>query len=386
MSCPPPDNGSEDAAAQHEHGSAYRLAGVDYTTLDAGKRLALTRALATSSFIDARGGSALDASRGEPAFVFEFAGRHFAFVVEGLGTKSIIARQVAETLGVNRFADVAYDTVAAIVNDLCCVGALPLVVNAYFATGSADWYRREDWQAELLEGWYRACADAGATWGGGESPSLPGLVAEGDIELAGSAIGALPEGGTPILGEALAPGDEIVLVASRGLHANGSSLARLVAGRLPDGYATPLGQRPDLRRGAARSLAALRALVERLARDRLPVTYLSHITGHGLLKLMRPVRELTYEITALPPVPEVFELLVGDAGMSPAAAYSTFNMGCGFAVYCRPGTGEAVVTAAAQTGYVALVAGAVRAGPRRVVLEPVGVTYDSGALQLSPEG
>jgi len=45
--------------------------------------------------------------------------------VEGLGTKSVIARQVRESQGVDRFADVAYDTVAAILNDLCCVGALP---------------------------------------------------------------------------------------------------------------------------------------------------------------------------------------------------------------------------------------------------------------------
>ena len=49
-----------------------------------------------------------------------------------------------ETAGVNRFADVAYDTVAAIVNDLCCVGALPLVVNAYFATGSSEWYAQPE--------------------------------------------------------------------------------------------------------------------------------------------------------------------------------------------------------------------------------------------------
>jgi phosphoribosylaminoimidazole (AIR) synthetase len=54
--------------------------------------------------------------------------------VEGLGTKSIIARQVHEQLCKNRFRDVAYDTVAAIVNDLCCSGALPVVVNAYFST------------------------------------------------------------------------------------------------------------------------------------------------------------------------------------------------------------------------------------------------------------
>ncbi len=386
MSTPPADGGAAGAAAQHEHGSAYREAGVDYTTLDAGKRLALSRALATSPFIAGRGGRALDASRGEPAFVFELDGRHFAFVVEGLGTKSIIARHVAESLGINRFADVAYDTVAAIVNDLCCVGALPLVVNAYFATGSADWYRREDWQAELLEGWYRACADAGATWGGGESPSLPELVAEQDIELAGSAIGALPEGAAPILGERLAPGDEIVIVASNGLHANGASLARLVAGRLPDGYATTLPSGRTFGEALLDPSVLYSPLVDRLATGGVEVTYLSHITGHGLLKLMRPVRDLTYAISALPPVPEVFDLLVAEADLGAAAAYSTFNMGCGFAVYCRPGGGEAVVAAARDLRCDALVAGEVQAGRRRVVLEPVGVTYDSGALQLSPEG
>ena len=127
--------------------SAYKAAGVDYGALDAGKRLALTEALATSHLMGARAGSAVDASRGEPAFVFELAGQTLAFVLEGLGTKSIIARQVMDTLGVNRFADVAYDTVGAIVNDLCCVGALPLVVNAYFATGGSDWYLRHDRQA-----------------------------------------------------------------------------------------------------------------------------------------------------------------------------------------------------------------------------------------------
>ena len=101
---------------------------------------------------------------------------------------------------------------------------------------------------------------------------------------------------------------------------------------------------------------------------------------------MRPAKELTYEISRLPAAPEVFALLVGDAGLSPAAAYSTFNMGCGFAVYCRPGAGEAVVAAARETGYERLSAGGVRAGPRQVVLEPLGVTYGSDALELSPGG
>src|SRR5206468_9906400 len=137
---------------------------------------------------------ALDASRGEPAFVFELGEQTFAFVVEGLGTKSIIARQVLESQGINRFADVAYDTVAAILNDLCCSGALPLVVNAYFATGASEWYDSHDRVRSLLAGWRRACDDAECAWGGGESPSLTDLVSAGEIELAGCAVGRVPEG------------------------------------------------------------------------------------------------------------------------------------------------------------------------------------------------
>ena len=57
--------------------------------------------------------------------------------------------------------------------------------------------------------------------------------------------------------------------------------------------------------------------------------YLSHITGHGLLKLMRPRRDFTYRITQLPDVPEVLWFLAEQAGMYDHAAYSTLNMGGG---------------------------------------------------------
>lgn len=369
-----------------ERGTAsYRDAGVDYDALDAGKRLAIAKALSTSPMLQARGGRALDESRGEPAFVFELEGRFFAFVVEGLGTKSIVARQVLEAEGENRFADVAYDTVAAILNDLCCVGALPLVVNAYFATGASEWYADAERSGALLEGWRRACADAGCAWGGGESPSLPGLLGEQEIELAGAAVGAVPEGRAPILGEALAPGDEIVLVASTGLHANGASLARLIAGRLPGGYATELADGTSFGSALLAPSAMYVPLVAAALEQELPLSYLSHITGHGLLKLMRPARELTYRIERLPPVPPVLEFLVAQAGLDPHAAYSTFNMGAGFALYCAAGAGERLVELAAGLGLPALVAGRVQEGPRRVLLEPVGVSFEDAELELSAE-
>jgi phosphoribosylformylglycinamidine cyclo-ligase len=373
----------------HEDGgrhqsASYREAGVDYETLDAGKRLAMAAALSTSPLLGAHGARALEDSRGEPAFVFELDGRALAFVVEGLGTKSIVARQVLAELGIDRFADVAYDTVAAIVNDLCCVGALPLVVNAYFATGSSEWYRTGDARSRsLVEGWRRACTDAGCAWGGGESPSLSGLVDEREIELAGAAVGAVPRGHAPILGEDLGPGDEIVLVASSGLHANGASLARLIAGRLPDGYATALPSGATLGEALLEPSVMYVGLVAELLSRRSPLTYISHITGHGLLKLMRRPRALRYRIWKLPETPEVLSFLVAEAGLDARAAYSTFNMGAGYALYCAAGAGAAIVELAAGLGMRACIAGGVEEGPREVVLEPIGVRFDGGELELS---
>jgi phosphoribosylformylglycinamidine cyclo-ligase len=378
---------------------AYRRAGVDYAVLDAGKRGALTEALATSHWLAAAGARAIDESRGEPAFVLRFAGSTLAFVLETLGTKSILAREYHELAGVNHFDHVAYDTVAAVLNDLVCVGALPLVVNAYFATGSSAWYEHSERAGALLAGWRRACEHAHCAWGGGESPSLVDLLAPEEIELAGSALGFVPPPGEPLLGEDLAPGDEIVLLASSGLHANGASLARQIAARLPAGLLTqlpgeagesgrPAGQSGGVTFGEALLTPSLLyvELVRRLLGDaRVRLTYLSHITGHGLLKLMRPQRELTYRVRALPPVPPVLAFLAAHAELDAAAAHSTLNMGAGFAVYCRPGDGLRVVEHARELSLDALLAGAVEEGPRQVILEPVDVAFAGDRLALAPE-
>jgi phosphoribosylformylglycinamidine cyclo-ligase len=371
------------SSSESSGAASYRAAGVDYETLDAGKRLAIAGALSTSPLLMARGGQALDASRGEPAFVFELDDRAFAFVVEGLGTKSMIARQVLVEQGISRFGDVAYDTVAAICNDLCCVGALPLVVNAYFATGSSEWYLQGERGTALIEGWRKACVDAGCTWGGGESPSLPGLLDEREIELAGAAVGVVPAGRSAILGNDLAAGDEIVLVTSSGLHANGASLARLVAGRLSGGYATALPGGVTFGEALLEPSLMYVGLVAALLEEDVGLSYISHITGHGLLKLMRPPRPLTYRIERLPEVPAVLSFLVEQAELDAHAAYSTFNMGSGYALYCAPGAGAAIVAIAQRLGLSALVAGRVEAGPRQVILEPVGVRFAGEELELS---
>src|SRR3954451_24053887 len=221
--------------------SEYKRAGIDYDVLDESKRSAIRNAQATSPLLAAHhGGRVIEESRGASAFVLELGGQQLAFVVEGLGTKSILARQWLEQTGEDRFTDIAIDGVAAIVNDVASVGALPVVVNAYFATGGSDWHAGNTSILSLLEGWRAGCEQAQAVWGGGESPALPDLVSPKDVEIAGSSIGTIPPEWGPLLGDDLRAGQAIVLVDSSGLHANGATLARSVAARLPDGLSTTM--------------------------------------------------------------------------------------------------------------------------------------------------
>jgi phosphoribosylformylglycinamidine cyclo-ligase len=356
------------------HSDAYRAAGVDYDVLDAAKRRSLAAVVAS---LENTGGAArvLPETVGEPAQLVEVGGLRLATVLECLGTKSTICREVEDALGLDLWEAVGVDSVSAIVNDLACVGAVPLTVSAYVATGSASWYSgsRHD---SLVRGWASACARVGAAWVGGESPTLQGVVHEDSVDLAGSALGLVT--GEPWLGSRIEPGDEIVLVASNGLHANGASLARRIAASRPEGWAAPLPS------GRAFGEAVLdpSALYVDLVRGVKGVHYGSHITGHGLRKLMRADRALTYRIERLPPVPEVLSWLAAEAGLDDAAAYGTFNMGAGYALFLPAGEGERAASQAVALGHSALLAGRVEAGPRRVVLEPVGVTYGSEELEL----
>ena len=174
-----------------------------------------------------------------------------------------------------------------------------------------------------------------------------------------------------------------MLVASSGLHANGASLARLLAGRLRDGYATELGDGTTLGEALLEPSVMYVGLVEAMLAEELPLSYISHVTGHGLLKLMRPPRALTYRIERLPEVPRVLSFLAERAELDGHAAYSTFNMGSGYALYCAPGAGQAIVAIAERLGLSALVAGSVEEGPRQVILEPVDVRFAGEELGLS---
>lgn len=372
----------------------YAQTGVDYTALDPAKVMAQRAAAATAGALTRFGLAEVPASRGESAYVWDEGDAFRAMVIEGLGTKNLVADAVRPITGRSHYEAVAQDTVAMIVNDLIVVGAAPQVVTAYWAVGDGAWFDDRVRARDLVDGWAAACAMAGATWGGGETPALSGIVDPATIDLAGAAIGVVAPKARLVLGDRLAAGDRIVLVASSGIHANGLSLARRLAERLPDGYATPLDAAPgDAGPPTTYGEALLAptpiyaAFVADVFAAGVDVHYLVNVTGHGWRKLMRAPRDgLRYVVEAVPRVPAVLAFVQRQAGLDDREAYGTLNMGAGFAVYVPPADAAAVVAAAARHGLAAWDAGRVEAGARGVEIAPLGVAYDGASLAVRAGG
>jgi phosphoribosylformylglycinamidine cyclo-ligase len=73
----------------------------------------------------------------------------------------------------------------------------------------------------------------------------------------------------------------------------------------------------------------VRAVLE-LLRSGARVHGLAHITGGGLLNLLRLNEAAGFAVEDPLPVPAIIELVIERAGVSPTEAWEVFNMGCGF--------------------------------------------------------
>ncbi|MBA4175440.1 MAG: phosphoribosylformylglycinamidine cyclo-ligase [Leptothrix sp. (in: Bacteria)] len=361
---------------------SYEQAGVQYDLIDPLKVAAQHAAAATAPHLAGHGFSEVAASRGESAYVVDVGPFYVASIVECLGTKTLVADDMQRLTGKSWFAGIAQDTIAMAVNDLITVGATPLVVQAYWAAGGSEWFTDAQRAHALVEGWKAACDTCKVAWGGGETPALAGIVENGRIDLAASCTGLVNPKPRLSLGDALAPGDAIVLLASSGIHANGLSLARKLAERLPQGYLTEI--EPGL--GYGQALLAPTTLyspvTEALWAAGIPVHYAANITGHGWRKLLRHPKALTYRVHTVPPVPPVLRFIQQQAGHDAAEAYGTLNMGAGFALFVAAENAARTVDVARTCGIAAWHAGRVEAGPKALHIEPLGVQFSGDSLQL----
>jgi phosphoribosylformylglycinamidine cyclo-ligase len=365
---------------------SYEQAGVNYDLIDPLKVAAQRAAKETGSQLAAHGFKEVEASRGESAYVVDVGPFYLASIVECLGSKALVADEMKALTGLSYYDRIAQDTIAMAINDLITVGATPLVVQAYWAAGGSEWFSDAQRAQALVAGWKKACETCGVAWGGGETPALAGIVEAGRIDLAASCTGLINPKERLSVGDKLAPGDAIVLLASSGIHANGLSLARKLVERLPQGYLTPVGDvsNPSLTYGDALLAPTVlySPVTEALYKAGITPNYCANITGHGWRKLLRHPAVQTYRIHTVPPVTPVLKFIQQHAKQDDREAYSTLNMGAGFAIFVKAADAERTVAVSQSLGIKAWVAGAVEAGPKKLVIEPLNIEFGDDALQL----
>jgi phosphoribosylformylglycinamidine cyclo-ligase len=361
----------------------YEAAGVNYDRLDAFKRACQQAARTTTGALAAHGYKEPESTRGESAYLIESHDDYLAHVEEGLGTKNLVADAMQRLTGRCFYHAVGVDTVATIVNDLITCGALPISVAMHAAVGDSEWFADEHRAAELARGFADACKQAGAVWGGGETPTLRGIVEKDAIVLAGSAIGKITPKDNRITAD-IQEGDAIVFLASSGIQTNGLTLCRKIAEQHPQGYLAELSDKRTFGEALLDPSVIYVDFVRACQNKAVPLHYVAHVTGHGWRKLMRAAGEFVYRIDEIREPHPVFAFIAEAAKLDAREMYGTFNMGVGFAAYVPESACDATIEAARACGHIAWRAGTVlKQGDRKAVeIPPLKIAYEADTLQL----
>jgi len=360
----------------------YAQVGDNYDTKDPLKILAQKAAKNTSGNLRRHGFEEISDTRGESAYVWKQGDIYMASVVEGLGTKTLVADETRKITGKTYYDIVSHDTIAYIINDLISVGAKPLVIHAYWAIEDNSWLEDKKRTEDLISGWENACNLSGASWGGGETATDKGVIEKDTIDLAGSAVGIIGDEKRLITSQKLKSGDRIILIKSNGINASGISLARAVAKRMPAGYATKLPDGSIFGEAILTKCNIYAKLIQDLLDNNVDIHYISYISGHGLRKIMRAKPSFTYSIEKLFDPQEVFKFIQKQAGIDDTEMYQTFNCGQDYAIFLPAETVAKAQTIIKENGFESLDAGYLEEGERKVIIKPKNITFEGSTLNL----
>jgi phosphoribosylformylglycinamidine cyclo-ligase len=283
---------------------------------------------------------------------------------DGVGTKLAVAQATG------RYDTIGLDLVAMCVDDLVCLGAEPLFMLDYIATGKVD----PDRITTVVQGIQDGCRQAGCVLIGGETAEHPGVMAPDDLDIAGFAVGAV-ESASMLGPDRVEAGDVIIGIPSPGLRSNGYTLARHVllerAGRSLGDPAWP---------GATHTLAdelllpsviytpavlAVRAALDAAAGDDDSGSGLhacAHITGGGIVgNLPRVLPQGLGAVLerAAWVEPQIFVEIQRLGSVEEAEMDRVFNRGVGMALVVAAAAADAALAALTRAGLPSTVIGAV---------------------------
>ena len=278
---------------------------------------------------------------------------------DGVGTKLKLAITLDchDTIGI--------DLVAMCVNDILVVGAEPLYFLDYFATAALSPSQAES----VISGIATGCELAGAALIGGETAEMPGMYQSGDYDLAGFCVGVV-EKKDIIDGRDIRAGDQVIGLASTGLHSNGYSLARAIVDRSNASLDTPIGTSTLGQTLLTPTRIYVRSILDLL--KACPVKGIAHITGGGLPGNIPRVLPDTLECHIDPNAwhrPEIFQWLQSEGQVADDEMWRTFNCGIGLIIIVSPENAAKAKASLERCGETAFHIGQIQAGRAGVVFK-----------------
>lgn len=277
---------------------------------------------------------------------------------DGVGTKLKLAFLM------NKHDTIGQDCVAMCVNDIVCCGAKPIFFLDYMALGK----NIPEVVATIVKGVAEGCKMAGCSLVGGETAEMPGFYQKGEYDLAGFSVGVV-EKEKMIDSKTIEVGDQVIGIASSGVHSNGFSLIRKIFDIKEDNinqYHEELGMTlgETLLEPTKIYVKAILKLLENVE-----VRGISHITGGGFYENMpRMLREgtsLKIQKDSYPILP-IFKLIQKVGNIPERDMYNTFNMGIGMAVIVKKEETQKAIEILEQQGEKAYVIGEVIEGKKEI--------------------
>ncbi len=306
-----------------EKKSKYAEAGVD---IDAGNKLVdLIRPIVSKTY---RSGVITDI--GGFAGIFSLNVEHTRNPVlvsstDGVGTKLKVAFMM------DRHDTIGIDLVAMCVNDIVVQGAMPLFFLDYISMGKLDLRKAQ----EIIKGISVGCMEAKCALIGGETAEMPGFYAEGEYDVAGFVVG-LADNEELLDGSEIAVGQQLIGIASSGLHSNGYSLVRKILFEehkmTVDDYVEELGR--TLGEELLEPTRIYVRPVANLRRD-FRVFGISHITGGGFFdnipRMLPNACKAVIQKSSWTP-PPIFPFLKKMGGIEDKEMMRVFNNGIGLII------------------------------------------------------